>query len=134
MFDKTQLFTAGLDPRESTEIANLGFSIGSLPIRYLGLPLMSRKLRVSEYSPLIDKMVKKFKSWAVSSLSYAGRLLLIKSVIYGLVKFWCSAFILLWTGSIERFNGAKVAWSELCYPFSEGEFHSLLEVSVALIL
>lgn len=102
---------------------------------YLGLPLMSRKLRISEYSPLIDKMVQKFKSWAVSSSSFAGRLQLIKSVIYGLVNFWCSTFILpkacirmmeslcarfLWSGAIDKFTGAKVAWSELCYPKSEG--------------
>ncbi|KAG7594499.1 Reverse transcriptase zinc-binding domain [Arabidopsis thaliana x Arabidopsis arenosa] len=133
--EKTQVFTAGLDPAESSAIANSGFSIGSLPIRYLGLPLMSRKLRISEYSSLIEKMVKRFNSWAASFLSYAGRLLLIKSVIYGLVNFWSSAFILpkaclkkmeslcarfLWSGSIDSFRGAKVAWSQVCYPKEEG--------------
>ncbi|KAG7564362.1 Reverse transcriptase domain [Arabidopsis suecica] len=133
--DKTQLFTAGLSPLESTELASSGFSIGSLPIRYLGLPLMCRKLRISEFSPLIDKMTKKFNAWAVSSLSFAGRLLLIKSVIYGLFNFWASTFILpkacikkmeslcarfLWSGSIERVSGAKVAWAAVCYPKSEG--------------
>ena len=79
--EKTQIFTAGLDPGESIAVSNSGFTTGSLPIRYLGLPLMCRKLRVSEFSPLIEKLRNRFKGWATSSLSYAGRLLLIKSVI-----------------------------------------------------
>ena len=79
--EKTQIFTAGLDPGESIAVSNSGFTTGSLPIRYLGLPLMCRKLRVSEFSPLIEKLRNRFKGWATSSLSYAGRLLSIKSVI-----------------------------------------------------
>lgn len=39
---KTELFTAGLDHSESLAIASYRFSTGSFPIRYLGLPLMSR--------------------------------------------------------------------------------------------
>ncbi|KAG7541738.1 Reverse transcriptase zinc-binding domain [Arabidopsis thaliana x Arabidopsis arenosa] len=133
--EKTQLFVAGLEPGESSIFSNSGFAIGSLPIRYLGLPLMSRKLKVSEFSPLLVKMEKKFRSWAGFSLSYAGRLQLISSVIYGLVNFWSSVFILpkacikkmeslcarfLWSGSIDSHHGAKVAWADVCYPKNEG--------------
>ncbi|XP_048602093.1 uncharacterized protein LOC125580881 [Brassica napus] len=39
---KTELFTSGLDEDESRAIASFGFKVGSLPIRYLGLPLMCR--------------------------------------------------------------------------------------------
>ena len=53
--EKTQLFHAGLSHIESAALAGYGFTHGSLPIRYLGLPLMSRKLRMAEYAPLIDK-------------------------------------------------------------------------------
>ncbi|KAG7587002.1 Reverse transcriptase domain [Arabidopsis thaliana x Arabidopsis arenosa] len=133
--EKTQLFVAGLDQNEASLFTNSGFASGSLPIRYLGLPLMSRKLRVSEFSPLIEKLINKFRSWAVSSLSYAGRLQLLNSVIYGLVNFWSSVFSLpkacikkmeslcarfLWSGSIDSYHGAKVAWSDVCYPKREG--------------
>lgn len=45
---KTQLYHAGLTQAESTEVAVYGFQTGSLPIRYLELPLMCRKLRISE--------------------------------------------------------------------------------------
>lgn len=96
---------------------------------------MTRKLRVSEFSPLIEKLIKKFNSWAVSTLSFAGRLQLIKSVIYGLINFWSSTFILpkactkkmeslcarfLWAGMIDRKVVARVAWADICYPKQEG--------------
>lgn len=42
---KTELFSAGVDQIESQAIISYGFPPGKLPIRYLGLPLMSRKLK-----------------------------------------------------------------------------------------
>lgn len=37
--NKTKLFTLGVDQRESAALASYGFTAGTLPIRYLGLPL-----------------------------------------------------------------------------------------------
>lgn len=133
--DKTHLFLAGIDHSESHSIAGFGFPMGSLPIRYLGLPLMSRKLRIAEYEPLLDKLTNRFRSWAVKSLSFAGRVQLIASVISGVVAFWISTFVLplgclkkiealcsrfLWSGNIDASKGAKVAWSNVCLPKLEG--------------
>lgn len=67
--DKTKLFLAGQDPSEARSFQAFGFPMG---IRYLGLPLMCRKLRIAEYEPLLDKISNKFRSWAVKSLSFAG--------------------------------------------------------------
>ncbi|KAL1222313.1 putative ribonuclease H protein [Cardamine amara subsp. amara] len=133
--NKTMLFHAGLNPQESRSILNLGFLIGSMPIRYLGLPLLHRRLRRSDYSPLIDKISSRMHHWTVKSLSFAGRLQLITSVVYILVNFWLSAFALpkgclkeiqsmctrfLWAGDLEKKAAAKVAWKDLCLPKSEG--------------
>ncbi|KAG7552993.1 Reverse transcriptase domain [Arabidopsis thaliana x Arabidopsis arenosa] len=133
--EKTQLFHAGLNILESTAIARHGFPVGSLPIRYLGLPLMHRKLRISEYEVLLEKIACRFRGWAVKSLSFVGRAQLINSVIYGNVNFWLSTFILpkgcikrieslcsrfLWSGKIDGSCGAKVAWSSVCLPKKEG--------------
>lgn len=78
---KTELFTSGLDEDESRAIASFGFKVGSLPIRYLGLPLMCRKLRISDYEPLLQKLINKFRSWAIKTLSFAERLLFLNTVI-----------------------------------------------------
>lgn len=45
--DKAQLFLAGLSQEEANELTADGFSLGSLTICYLGLPLMHKKLKVS---------------------------------------------------------------------------------------
>jgi hypothetical protein len=128
--DTTNLNLAGTDEVEALAISHYGFPISTLPIRYLGLPLMSRKLKISEY-----ELVKRFRSWAVKSLSFAGRVQLITSVITGLVNFWMSTFVLLlgcvkkieslcsrflWSGSIDASKGAKIAWSGVCLPKNEG--------------
>ncbi|KAG7585557.1 Reverse transcriptase domain [Arabidopsis thaliana x Arabidopsis arenosa] len=133
--EKTELFLAGVNETESATIANYGFPHASLPIRYLGLPLMCRKLTVSEYAPLVNKIKGKFNSWAVKSLSYAGRLQLIATVITGTVVFWISTFKIprgcireieslcsrfLWSGGTENSHKANVAWSKVCLPKSEG--------------
>ncbi|XP_013699606.1 uncharacterized protein LOC106403308 [Brassica napus] len=60
---KTELFTSGLDQGESIAISRYGFTSSALPIRYLGLPLMSRKLKIGEYAPLINKITLSFQSW-----------------------------------------------------------------------
>jgi len=85
--EKTELYAGGLNQSETSDLTSLGFTLGSLPIRYLGLPLMHRKLRISDYRPLLDKVAGCFTNWSARSLSYAGRKQLISSVIYGSINF-----------------------------------------------
>lgn len=132
---KTELFTAGLNQEETTNMMSLGFSIGSLPVRYLGLPLMHRKLQICDYRPLLDQLIARFTSWSSRALSFAGRRELIGSVIYGTLNFWFSSFILpkgcikqveslcsrfLWNGNINKRAAARISWSTCCLPKSEG--------------
>ncbi|KAL1218351.1 putative ribonuclease H protein [Cardamine amara subsp. amara] len=133
--DKTAIFHVGLNLEEAQYLNNQGFQSGSLPIKYLGLPLQHRKLRKAEYSPLTDSIATRFNHWAVKCLSFAGRLQLIKSVIYSLVNFWCSAFAIprgclkaieqlcnkfLWAGDLTKCTVAKVSWKACCLPKTEG--------------
>lgn len=92
--DKTTLYLAGVDDIEAHSTASFGFPTGSLPVRYLRLYLMSRKLKIAEYEPLLDKIRTTFKAWAVKSLSFASRVQLIAMVIYGSVNCWSSTFSL----------------------------------------
>ena len=80
-------------------------------------------------------MKRKFNSWSVRALSFAGRLLLIKTVIAGITNFWCSSFMLpkacikrinslcgvfLWKGNIEDRHTARVSWEVVTKPKTEG--------------
>ncbi|XP_010430863.1 PREDICTED: uncharacterized protein LOC104715119 [Camelina sativa] len=133
--DKTQLFHSVLSQADSNALTSYGFTTGMLPKKYMGLPLMSRKLKVAEYAPLIEKIKARFNSWATKSLSFADIVQLITSDISGIVNFWISTFILplgcirqieslcsrfLWSGQIEKKGLAKISWSQVCLPKSEG--------------
>jgi len=68
-------------------------------------------------------------------LSYAGRLELIRSVLFGMVQFWLSIFPMLdtvinqitcicrnflWTRNTARRKSALVAWKHICLLKDEG--------------
>ncbi|KAL2225604.1 UNVERIFIED_CONTAM: hypothetical protein Sindi_2948700, partial [Sesamum indicum] len=112
----------------------LGFQEGQLPMRYLGLPLISSRLSISNCQPLISKIDARITGWEGISLSYAGREQIIKTVLSALSLYWASAFILpkkvineiekrlrnfLWKGT-KSSGYAKVAWKDVCRPVDEG--------------
>ncbi|KAL0295918.1 UNVERIFIED_CONTAM: hypothetical protein Sangu_3177600 [Sesamum angustifolium] len=128
----------------------LGFQEGSLPVKYLGIPLTSSRLTIADCRPLIDKVDARLAGWNNQILSYAGRLQLIKSVLTTLHTYWASAFILpkgvlktlekkmrqfLWQGSAGSRN-AKVAWAWITKPKEEGGLgiRSLTTTNQALML
>ncbi|KAL2252837.1 UNVERIFIED_CONTAM: Transposon TX1 uncharacterized protein [Sesamum indicum] len=51
----------------------LEFQEGHLPMRYLGLPLISSRLTISDCQPLLSKIDARIVGWEGMSLSYAGR-------------------------------------------------------------
>ncbi|CAA7043733.1 unnamed protein product [Microthlaspi erraticum] len=133
---KTSMFCQGLDGASLDNIKTLfNLEASSLPVRYLGLPLSSKKLSIADCDPLLIQIQKKLDSWTNKLLSFAGRLTLLSSVISGIVGFWTSAFILpkkvikrinslsssfLWHGKTGISAGAKVAWNLLSSPKIEG--------------
>ncbi|CAH8263184.1 unnamed protein product [Arabidopsis lyrata] len=134
--EKTSMFCSGLSEDNLTQIKNtFNLNPSVLPIRYLGLPLCSRKLSVRDCDPLLSQIRKKLNSWTHKFLSLAGRLTLISSVISGIIGFWTSAFFIpkqvikringlcsafLWRGKVDSPSGAKVSWYNICFPKLEG--------------
>jgi mannosylglycoprotein endo-beta-mannosidase len=90
---KSSIFFGGVaDHLKQTILLDTGFSEGSFPFRYLGVPLSPHRLLASQYSPLLHKLEATIQGWMGKHLTYAGRLELIKSVLYGMVQFWVSIF------------------------------------------
>lgn len=123
---KSSFFASGLS---QVEIDTIQLSIGmphmSLPMRYLGVPLSSKKPSPTHCEVLIQQIKGRLSTWSAKALSFAGRLLLIKTVIAGINTFWCSSFILpksvikrinslcgvfLWKGDVESHHTARVSW------------------------
>lgn len=62
--EKSTLYTAGIsNSQEGDILASFPFASGQLPERYLGLPLLTRKMTVNDYMPLVEKIKKRMKSW-----------------------------------------------------------------------
>lgn len=92
---KTSFCASGLSTQEIDTIQDsTGILCVSLPFRYLGIPLNSQKLNLQICEPLLHQIKKRLSSWSLKTLSFAGRLLVIKTVIAGITTFRCSAFIL----------------------------------------
>ncbi|KAK3184841.1 hypothetical protein Dsin_032127 [Dipteronia sinensis] len=133
---KSNIFTSGVSHTINQQLINLfGYTVGSLPIRYLGIPIISSRLCLRDCSPLKDKVSGRLASWLNRGLSYAGRLQLIVSVLTSLQVFWASYLCLpkkvlniidqkfrsfLWRGIEGDSKGAKICWSDICLPKKEG--------------
>ena len=146
--EKSTVYMAGVDDEEKRRIlVNFPFAEGTLPVRYLGLPLMTQAMRRPDYLPLIERVRSRLGTWTCRHLSYAGRLQLIKSVLVSMINFWASVFRLpskcvkelkqicasfLWSGPVLKSSGAKVSWNEICKLKSEGGLglRSLKEVNI----
>ncbi|GAV92862.1 LOW QUALITY PROTEIN: zf-RVT domain-containing protein, partial [Cephalotus follicularis] len=105
------------------------FSEGVLPVTYLGLPLITKRLTKNDCNPLVERIMARASSWVSKSLSFAGRLQLVKATLASMQTYWSSIFLLpkytikceralrvfLWGGQ----GRGKVKWAEVCKPEME---------------
>lgn len=133
---KCTAFFGNVDPSvKSSTLAQSGFSDGSLPVVYLGLPLVSRSLKTRDCLPLIEKLSKRILKWTIRFISQAGRLQLLNAVLFGIHSFWASCIFLpasvikkvngvlsrfLWAGTLTGGCVFKIAWKNCCFPKTEG--------------
>ena len=81
--NKSHIFFSGCDKNMRDEILRVcNFSEGALPVRYLGVPLVSTKLKAADCDQLVERITKRIKSWTNKCLTYAGRGQLIQSVLF----------------------------------------------------
>ncbi|GKC28963.1 putative reverse transcriptase domain-containing protein [Tanacetum coccineum] len=101
-FPKSTVFFWNVKESSKAKILNvMPFSEGNLSVRYLGVPLISMRLYVNDCFALVDKVKKRLLDWKNKSLSFAGRLQLIMSVVGSMQVYWSSRFILPVTISNE---------------------------------
>lgn len=133
---KSEIFYGGYtDIQIATLSALSGYRRGEFPTRYLGLPLSPKRISAATLQPFIDRITSKLHSWTIKFLSFAGKVTMISSVIYSMVNFWSSVFVLpkwfyakvdslcsgfLWKNSTSSAAGARVSWINVCKPKSEG--------------
>lgn len=139
------------DARRSSILSRFPFMTENLPVRYLGLPLLTKRMLKLDYAPLVERIKSRISSLKTWFLSYAGRVQFINSVLTSIMNFWSSAFRLpktcikeidsvcsafLWSGSELNHRKAKVALSDVCKPKEEGGLglRSLKEINLVCCL
>ncbi|KAI3808225.1 hypothetical protein L1987_24173 [Smallanthus sonchifolius] len=90
----TAYFSTVSQPVKQEILTLMPFKEGALPVRYLGVPLISSRLMYRDCKVLVDRLDKKIDNWMTKSLSFAGRLQLIKSVMSAMHIYWASVFML----------------------------------------
>lgn len=134
--EKSTLYFIGVPDQNRADITSrFPFGVGQLPVKYLGLPLLTKRMTVADYNPLLEKIRNKLSSWTTRHFSYAAKMQLLNSVIRSMTNFWLSAFrlpnacvkeieklcaVFLWSDPELNSIKAKIAWTEVCLPKSEG--------------
>jgi len=83
---KTQVITPDYFTDKRKEVIHqiTGFSIGQLPLKYLGALIFKGKANQAMFEELKIRIVKRLDGWKVKTFSTGGRITLIKSVIYSI--------------------------------------------------
>lgn len=64
-------------------------------MRYLGGPLIAKRLFKIDCLTVMTKITHKIGGWVVSILTYAGRRLLVQSMLQEMSCYWSAMFLLL---------------------------------------
>ncbi|KAJ9536716.1 hypothetical protein OSB04_un000101 [Centaurea solstitialis] len=129
---KSAVYFSNVDPDTQHSILQvLSFQVGTLPFRYLGVPLSSKKLVVADFAILVDKVRSRILNWKSKFLSFGGRLQLIKSVLESLQLYWMAIVTFptsithtieklfrdfLWAHGNSSRGKVKVSWEVVCKP------------------
>lgn len=104
-------------------------------MKYLGVPLSAKRWSKTYCFSLVLKLTGKLNTWAAKKLSYAGRRVLVQSVLQAICSYWTGMFLLpqsvvkMIDACCRRFlcgiksNGramSLVNWEQVCTPKQNG--------------
>lgn len=135
-FGKSCLVGFGVDEEFlSLMAAACKCKIGFFPFNYLGIPLGADPKNISSWNGIVDRVERKLSGWNSRSLSWAGRVVLINSVLSSLPIYFMSLFQalvivinkidkirrnFLWGSARGRQKLVKVKWKQICMPKVKG--------------
>ncbi|GMI92896.1 hypothetical protein HRI_002958900 [Hibiscus trionum] len=132
---KSKLY--GVNIREET-VSDWAMAIrcgcDKFPTTYLGLPLGYPRNMAEIWKPIEGKVQARLQTWKINSLSFAGRITLVKSVLINLPMYYLSIFEMpagvaarinrsisgfIW-GQVDKCAIHWIKWETLCQPKSKG--------------
>ncbi|XP_074305003.1 uncharacterized protein LOC141639928, partial [Silene latifolia] len=126
---KSEVYYSGVSQTIKDDIRQItGFTEGSMPFRYLEVPVQATRLTKIECNILVEKMVNRIRSLGAKKLSYAGRLVLVNSVLNTLHNYCSGIFLIpkcvvkrieavcrnyLWDGTADFRRVPSVGWDKV---------------------
>ena len=106
-YEKSEIFSIGLDEEEILLATNiLGCKVGSLPMRYLGMPVSSAKISKTQLGYVSDKIEKRLGTWQCEYLSSEGRSSLIDSCLSS-VPLYTMGVYQLYEGYFQKIDAIR---------------------------
>ena len=89
---KSKLVPVGMVHNFDLLLTVLGCKQGTLPMKYLGLPLGAKFKDKTIWNPILEKIERRLAGWKCLYLSKGGRVTLIKSTLSNLPTYFLSLF------------------------------------------
>jgi hypothetical protein len=131
-FDKSEVLVMGITAPEQRRIASmLNYKLGQFPMKYVGLPVSDKEMRVSDWDFLPQKVGHRVDPWQGQLLASTGRLELTNSCMSSLPMFAMGIYLLhaamhkamdscrarfFWEGTGDRRKYHMVDWQTVCKP------------------
>jgi hypothetical protein len=133
---KSEIIVAGVNNDQLHVISQAtGLYPNPNTVSYLGMPLITSRITTNLCLPLYERITARLYSWTTLKLSQAGRLTLVKSVIFAMQVYWARTYVLpmklmkmirsafmrfLWTGRTAGKYIAPVNFKIVQLPLSKG--------------
>ena len=134
--NKSQFFFMKMDRITQRNIIRiLGFLKGTMPSKYLGIPLGVGQLKKASWQDILDKMKQNLSSWVLLPLNLPSRLILVKVVMRAMpiylflilsalkLVLWAIRGMqrnLLWGSREAKEKFSLVSWDRICRPKEQG--------------
>uniref|UniRef100_A0A803Q2Q8 Reverse transcriptase domain-containing protein n=1 Tax=Cannabis sativa TaxID=3483 RepID=A0A803Q2Q8_CANSA len=101
----------------------------------LSFPIGAKKISGKDCEVLAEKITARIKTWSSRNVSFAGRVVVINSVLMAIHAYWCQVLILpkkvvnaieaicmnyLWNGKAVYQGLGAISWESICQPQSTG--------------
>ena len=130
--NKSAIYLAGVsDSVRSHAASTLYFAFESLPVKYLGMALISKWYTAADCDYLVEKLTNRIRSWFARNLSYTARLQLVNSVLMSITNYWSQTVILskrvlnqihtacrsyFWHDETKSKSPGNVSWEKIYRP------------------
>ncbi|XP_071695209.1 uncharacterized protein [Rutidosis leptorrhynchoides] len=90
---KSSLYGIGVKCEEIDRMARIfGCSVRKMPFTYLGMPIGQNMCKKYSWDPIVEKLKKRLSGWKSRTMSFGGRLTLIKAVLSSIPLYYFSLF------------------------------------------